>query len=152
MSRFSFWPRHVVLVTVSLASLLVVGCKQDIGERCEQDSDCHSGLCSQTGASAQGGICEDTLPTGSFDAATPSDAASGAADARDAGADTGPDARSDAAADVASDGHAAEVSEDAVDGALESHVEAASDLGASTTEAGSEAGSEAGALDAPSGG
>jgi hypothetical protein len=151
MSRFSLWPRHVVLVTVSLASLLVVGCKQDIGERCEQDSDCHSGLCSQTGASAQGGVCQDTLPTGSFDAAMTSDAPSGAtSDARDGA--------SDGASDVASDGHSeagaevSEDSEDSVDGALESHVEAGGDVGASTTEAGSEAGSEAGTTDAASGG
>ena len=110
-----------MLATLSLASLLVVGCKQDVGERCEQNSDCASGLCTDMsqGASAPG-ICEATLPTG-----TTSDAAT-----------SFPDAGADA------DGHVEAGAEVSGDAALESHVEAG---GSDTSEAGAEVGSEAGA-------
>jgi hypothetical protein len=30
-------------------SLLVAGCKQDVGERCEYDGDCYSGICGNPG-------------------------------------------------------------------------------------------------------
>jgi hypothetical protein len=149
MLRSSLLPRHVVLVTISLASLLVffgVGCRQDVGERCEQDSDCYSGYCTGTGA-ANPGMCQSGPTTGGFvDASVTIDAGSDAMSS-DAG-----DAVSDATSDIASDGHVeagAEVSEDSADGALESHVEAGGDVG---TEAGSEAGSEVGTNDAASGG
>jgi hypothetical protein len=144
MSRLTFQLRHVVLVTLSLASLFVVGCKQDLGERCEQGSDCYSGMCSQTGASAQGGTCRDEPATG---------VSSDAAATFDAGSDATSDGASDGRIDGRSDAGAAEVS---TDGALESRVEAGSEVSSSMTEAGSEvgseAGSEAGTTDGASGG
>ncbi|HVU50607.1 MAG TPA: hypothetical protein VHL80_07955 [Polyangia bacterium] len=48
---------------LALGALALTGCKQDIGERCEQNSDCSSGLCGDGAdmASAQGKKCVSTL-------------------------------------------------------------------------------------------
>jgi hypothetical protein len=46
---------------LALGSLALSGCKQDIGGRCEQASDCASGVCGSVGsadmASAAGKVC-----------------------------------------------------------------------------------------------
>jgi hypothetical protein len=117
-----------VLVAASLASLLVVGCKQDIGDRCEQATDCNSGYCTGNGA-AEPGVCAPGPTVGtisdastSFDTgATPDTATS---DARDGAAE----------AAEASDGHA-EAGEVSSDGAAaETHSEAgASETGGDAT-------------------
>jgi hypothetical protein len=48
-------------------ALAIAGCKQDIGERCEQNSDCASGICGEGGppgmTSAMGKRCVATLTT-----------------------------------------------------------------------------------------
>jgi hypothetical protein len=52
---------------LALGSLALAGCKQDVGERCEQNSDCASGICGPGGAqgmaSAAGKLCVATLET-----------------------------------------------------------------------------------------
>jgi hypothetical protein len=56
------------LVACGLAGL---GCKQNVGGRCVQDSDCESGICSVYGESANAGRCESaTSPTPPSDAST----------------------------------------------------------------------------------
>jgi hypothetical protein len=110
----------VTLVGLALASLLVVGCKQDIGERCEQDSDCNSGLCTLTGASAMGGIC--TTGVVLIDAAAPPDTAV-ATDARDGAADAA-DARAEAGGETSPE-----------DGGQESRPEAGAETGGAELDA-----------------
>ncbi|HEX4406155.1 MAG TPA: hypothetical protein VH560_15060 [Polyangia bacterium] len=117
-------------VTVALASLLVfgVGCKQDVGERCEQNTDCSSGFCNGMGA-ASPGICTNgegtTTPV--IDAGNPTP---DAATMKDAPSDFGADAKSgDAAADSASDAARVDGSDGSADGAVEVHVEAGGDVG-----------------------
>jgi hypothetical protein len=89
------------LLAFVLLSAAFVGCKQDIGERCEQGSDCSSGYCnystiSVTLTNAQGRVCTGPLPPFmSEDAAagenmTPSDAGDGATSS-DAPPDSTPD-------------------------------------------------------------
>ncbi len=56
----------LILVFVSSA-FLAAGCQQGVGDRCVQNSDCSSGICSVTGQSAQGGKClasASTVTTG----------------------------------------------------------------------------------------
>jgi hypothetical protein len=109
-------------VLLLAGSLALAGCKQDIGERCEQNSDCASGVCGEGGppgmTSAMGKKCVATLsiPAPQTDGMqNQSDAASEASeasssDAPQSGADTGgPDTSS--ASDGASG--AAEVSTEA---------------------------------------
>jgi hypothetical protein len=43
---------RLIAVLVSFGSLALAGCKQDIGGRCEQNSDCASGVCGD----GQGGV------------------------------------------------------------------------------------------------
>jgi hypothetical protein len=49
----------VGLLALFAAALAVVGgaCKQSVGDRCEQNTDCASGVCSLNGAGATGGRC-----------------------------------------------------------------------------------------------
>ena len=37
----------LMLVGLGLGGALLVSCKQDVGERCQLDDDCKSGVCSQ---------------------------------------------------------------------------------------------------------
>jgi hypothetical protein len=59
------FPR-LAFLTLLLLSAAAVGCKQDIGERCEQGSDCSSGYCDYSTGSmmtnAQGRVCTGALP------------------------------------------------------------------------------------------
>ena len=41
------WPVTALFAAVALVAG-VAGCKQGIGERCQQDSDCASGICSKS--------------------------------------------------------------------------------------------------------
>jgi hypothetical protein len=64
------WIRpRLAAAVLSLGALAFAGCKQDLGERCEQNSDCKSGFCGDGAdmASAQGKQCVAVLggsPTG----------------------------------------------------------------------------------------
>ena len=105
-----------VVGVLAFASFVLAGCKQDVGERCEQGSDCSSGYCGgeQGGeVSVQGRVCTNG-PEGAMilDAATPADTAT-AADARPDAAADGVDASE--VGDGAGEGHAT----DASDGARE---------------------------------
>ena len=93
------------------------GCKQGIGDRCEQNSDCSSGLCSQQGVATTANMSGVCLPSNSTTGvggsgglgvggsggggAAGSDGA--ATDAQDAAGDLAPatDATSDALTDTA---------------------------------------------------
>jgi hypothetical protein len=111
----------IVVGGLALGALFVLGCKQDIGERCEQNSDCSSGLCTVMGAtSAMGGVCttgvtsepvSDAATTTTTDAAADatSDGATDAAETGDVSSEHGGDAvtGSDAGGDGATDGDAA---------------------------------------------
>jgi hypothetical protein len=73
--------RHrFVALLLSFGALALGGCKQDVGGRCEQNSDCASGICGngQGGAtSAMGRQCAATLggPAVTPDASSTTDAA-----------------------------------------------------------------------------
>ena len=91
------------LALAGVAGLLVLGCGQGEGDRCEIDSDCNDGKCEVTNGN---GICRAnptpvTIPV--IDAAQPNpptpDAAAPAPDAADAA--TAPDAAVDHPADAA---------------------------------------------------
>jgi hypothetical protein len=43
-----------------LAALAAVGCKQGVGDRCEQNSDCSSGICNNGNGAGSNGICADS--------------------------------------------------------------------------------------------
>jgi hypothetical protein len=61
------------LLTALPAALLIAGCKQDIGERCQVNSDCASGICSRSDpkvCQANGSNSDDTQ----IDAMLPIDA------------------------------------------------------------------------------
>jgi hypothetical protein len=114
MSSHSFAGRVACLV-LSLASLALVGCKQDVGGRCEQGSDCSTGYCGgsvEGTVSAMGRVCTPPpvaapvldaalTPDAPGDVASSSDVAQGgaeaggfeagdgASDAHETGADTG---------------------------------------------------------------
>lgn len=137
MRRFSS-----IFAALVLCGLTSIACKQNVGERCEQPSDCASGYCGGSATismmtSVMGRMC--TAGPGSVvpvDAAPPptdtaaaTDGATGdtVADARadaateagaevgggDAGVDGSPDASTDTSADVAHDGSAADGGSDA---------------------------------------
>ena len=110
----------MVLVLLSTAA---VGCKQDIGERCEQGSDCSSGYCNYSTGSimtnAQGRVCTGALPPFM---STPQDAATNVPDANMTPADASGDLAtpsSDARGDVSTP--------DAVTPATDAPAEAPSD-------------------------
>jgi len=98
MRRLSF-----VLATATLCALTSLGCKQDIGERCEQPSDCASGYCGGSSVpigmtSAEGRTCSagpTTAPPP--DSAAPEEDAGGT-DASANDATVAPEAGSDATA------------------------------------------------------
>ena len=81
----------VVVVGLSLIATIGIGCKQGEGERCEQNSDCSSGLvCSRImEVSAEAGRCQASRSV-QPDAATGNDAGNGIDD--DAGSDVADDA------------------------------------------------------------
>jgi hypothetical protein len=85
----------VVVVGLSLIATLGVGCKQGLNERCEQDSDCASGLkCSKSiGGPINPGVCESN--TGTPDTGVPQDV--------DAGTDASDDAPMSVDADATDD-------------------------------------------------
>jgi hypothetical protein len=61
----------IAMIVASLASLSAAGCKQGIGERCEVDDDCASGVC----ARATPQICvSSNQQTEQIDATLPIDA------------------------------------------------------------------------------
>jgi hypothetical protein len=117
---------RLATVALALGSLALSACKQDIGERCEQGSDCSSGYCDFSTASmmtsAMGRVCTGPPTTTFIDAGLP-DAAADAGDVRmydtgvvppvgEAGADApvdhpdAPVAQPDAPADAQSDADA----------------------------------------------
>ncbi|HEX7838552.1 MAG TPA: hypothetical protein VF469_13850 [Kofleriaceae bacterium] len=82
----------IVIVALTLSA---AGCKQGLGERCEVNSDCSSGVC----AMASPRICvSDNVQTDQIDA---SDPCPGCHDPNaDAAMDAGPDAMIDAGTDA----------------------------------------------------
>ena len=74
-------PRVAVALSFVVALATVgVGCKQGVGDRCEHDEDCESGLICRNSrlgpTSTEGGKCEDPRTT-------PQDASTGGSDADD---------------------------------------------------------------------
>jgi hypothetical protein len=69
--------RLAVAVAGLFGALSGIACKQNIGDRCLQGSDCSSGYCSeQMGTmmiSAQGGVCSGPPIISSYDASTGAD-------------------------------------------------------------------------------
>ncbi len=63
-----------LLLACALAGL---GCKQGVGGRCVQNSDCESGICSVYGVSASSGHCEATTPTSTGSGGSSAGGASG---------------------------------------------------------------------------
>jgi hypothetical protein len=49
--------RAGLILALVFSAFLDAGCSQGVGDRCVQDSDCASGICSVKGQSAQGGKC-----------------------------------------------------------------------------------------------
>jgi hypothetical protein len=78
-------------IAIIALALSAAGCKQGLGERCEVDSDCSSGVCS----TAQPQICVPSSQAGQgdIDATVPLDAPGVGVDARPdaAGVDAPPD-------------------------------------------------------------
>jgi hypothetical protein len=70
-----------LLLACALAGL---GCTQDVGGRCVQDSDCTSGHCSINGVKVPAGHCESNTPTTLLDGSS-SGGASGAGGSGGAG-------------------------------------------------------------------
>jgi hypothetical protein len=99
--------RSSSLAAVALGSLLtLVGCKQDLGERCEQASDCASGFCSGTDVTRPG-VCTNGVSTQTpIDASTPVDTGTGDAPAERADAADAADASRAETGDVAAESHA----------------------------------------------
>jgi hypothetical protein len=124
---------RLATVVLALGSLALAGCLQGVGERCEQNSDCSSGVCGNGSAgmtSANARTCSASLPP----PAPISDAATTTSDASDAG-DAGD------AADAALEGAGAS---DASEAGAEAGAET------SPSEAGAESGlSEVGAETSP---
>ncbi|HVR00976.1 MAG TPA: hypothetical protein VMT47_02490 [Polyangia bacterium] len=122
----------LALAVLALASLALVGCKQDIGQRCEQGSDCSSGYCGDSPlgmVSVMGRVCTPPPTAGPIsDAGAAADATDAPTPAEDAASDAGSDDASDAGSDDASD---------AAGGEASPH-----DGGADVLEAGAEAGAE----------
>jgi hypothetical protein len=123
------------LAAVALGSLLtLVGCKQDLGDRCEKSSDCASGYCggdnSDTAMLGVSKVCTAGRVTSTPDAGPPPatpDAAQERADAADA-----TDAATAEAGDVASDSHA-EAGEAGGDTGTEAGTDAAPSEGGGDT-------------------
>jgi len=115
----------LALAVLALASLALVGCKQDIGQRCEQGSDCSSGYCGDSPlgmVSVMGRVCTPPPTAGPVsDASTVGDAADAPAAAGDAASDGASDGASDAGSDGASDAG----SDGASDGASDAGSDAA---------------------------
>jgi hypothetical protein len=83
------WIRpRLVAALLSLGALALAGCKQDLGQRCEQNSDCKSGFCGDGAdmASAQGKQCVAVLGGPPLPTPTPTPSDGG----EDADADAGP--------------------------------------------------------------
>ena len=53
---------RATLIVFLSSAFLAVGCKQGLGDRCVQNSDCSTGIC--VGASVQGGHCAATSTVG----------------------------------------------------------------------------------------
>lgn len=69
---------RATLIVMLSSAILAFGCKQELGDRCVQNSDCASGIC--VGASVQGGHCASTSTVGTgSDAATATGGSSGQA-------------------------------------------------------------------------
>lgn len=114
----------VLLASSILSAFLSVGCKQDLGERCEQNSDCSSGYCNGSGnrTSAEGGKCTPGPVVQLPDAATPfdanrpdlstSEAGRDASDASDGAPDVSLDVSSDVSRDTGTDTTPADVGTD----------------------------------------
>jgi hypothetical protein len=143
MRRFSF-----VLAALVLCGLTSIACKQGVGERCEQPSDCASGYCGNSATvtmmtTAAARMCTAGPGSGvpTFDAApfdaTPSDTGASDTPKGDAVAEAGGDATaSDAAVEAAADG-STDTSVDASDAAAGSDAsDASADGGADGLEAG----------------
>jgi len=98
--------RAGLILVFLFSAFLDAGCSQGVNDRCVQNSDCASGICSVQGQSAQGGKCLATVavPT-TTDAATTGTGGSGG-EAGQGGASgeggNGPGG-SDGAADAAQD-------------------------------------------------
>jgi hypothetical protein len=107
---------HLVAALFSVGALALAGCKQGVGERCEQGSDCSSGICGSPGfamTSPAGKLCVAsgtvfTPPIDSGNGTTNASDAAPASDALDAPASDALDApaseASGAGADVAPSG------------------------------------------------
>jgi hypothetical protein len=115
MCAISFRP-SLVLAAMSLTALALLGCKQDIGQRCEQGSDCSSGYCGNSTlgmVSVMGRVCTPPPTAGLFpDSGTAGDAADASTEVGDAASDSTSDGPSDDAADSASDGGSGEAPPD----------------------------------------
>jgi hypothetical protein len=110
-------PRGLLIALVALAAVGAAGCKQGIGERCEQGSDCASGFCNQNQGAFTGGqqglVC--TGPPGSnmmmsMDATSGEDASDAASAAGEAGDVSSPETSevsspAEAGAEVGGQGH-----------------------------------------------
>ncbi|HEY2728910.1 MAG TPA: hypothetical protein VGK52_03155 [Polyangia bacterium] len=121
----------LALVVLALASLALVGCKQDIGQRCEQGSDCSSGYCGDSPlgmVSVMGRVCTPPPTAGPILDAGTGDAVDAPTPAEDAASDAGSETGADGASDGASD---------AAGGEASPH-----DGGSDVLEAGAEAGAE----------
>jgi hypothetical protein len=57
-----------LLLVCAAAGALGIGCKQTVGGRCVQDSDCTTGICSFYGETASAGRCESPAPVTTPDA------------------------------------------------------------------------------------
>lgn len=81
-------------IGIFLATLAVQGCKQGLGELCQVNDDCETGLCNSVTGRCQEDVvtAADAAPT--LDATPPADAPDVPADAAtDAGTDAGIDAQ-----------------------------------------------------------
>jgi hypothetical protein len=96
--------RRLAPLALVLGSLALGGCKQDIGERCQQGSDCSSGYCNMSSGSFFGNM--DLVCTGPPGLTPVTVDAGGGEDASDAGDAVFYDAAK--AGDAASSGDAVE--------------------------------------------
>jgi hypothetical protein len=133
MSPFSINPRVAGLL-IALAGLALVGCKQDVGGRCEVGSDCSTGYCGgivEGMVSAMGKVCTPPPVAAPLSDASPTtdaqDAAHEAASS-DGASEAGPEAGAAETGDAASDAHetGADTGASAADGATDLTLEAGS--------------------------
>ena len=106
-------PRLPPILLALVLVLAAAGCKQGIGDRCEQNSDCSSGMCTAMGAAVGGGtgrcIEVGTSLTGAGGSGgggggtAGQDGAAGDAQADVTGSEAGPDAEDAATDAVATD-------------------------------------------------